>query len=105
MKPMKTTKSTLQLQSPIIITKEQAHKLLAESNNIVNVNFIKKDGSLRSMNCRRRVLKYLHGGKNTTTHMFNIINVFDMIKKEYRKINTDNLLSLTMNKIQYKVQI
>ena len=106
MKTTKTTKTT-ELTTTTFpstkITHEQAKKLLAESNNIVNVKFIKKDNTIRSMNCRRRVTSYLHGGHNTTAHMPNIVNVFDMIKKEYRKINTDNILLLTINKKKFQV--
>lgn len=100
---MQNKNQTQTIKSSRMITHEQAHKLLAESKNIVGVEFIKKDNSIRIMNCRRRVQKYLNGGKNTTAHMPNIINVFDMNKKEYRKINSDNILSLTINKEKYIV--
>ena len=100
---MKTTNTTTNINTVKIerISHEVAHKILAESNNIVGVEFIKKDNTTRIMNCRRRVQKYLNGGKNTTAHMPNIINVFDMTKKEYRKINSDNILSLKVNKTKY----
>jgi hypothetical protein len=90
-------------QTSTPITHQQAFELLKNSNNIINVKFIKKDGSLRSMNCRRKVISHLNGGRDTTRHIECILNVFDMIKKEYRKINTNNILNMTINKIKYNI--
>lgn len=68
--------------------------LIAESNGkIVNVTFIKKDGTQRVMTCRIGVTKHLKGGESTLDAE-QYLTVFDMVKKAYRAINKDTILSL-----------
>lgn len=66
--------------------------------------FIKKDGTLRTMNCRLGVKKYLKGG----TLKFNpsnkgLVVVCDMIKKDYRMININTIQSLKIGRKVYNV--
>lgn len=50
------------------------------------VTFTKKDGSIRKMNARTGVKKYLKGGVNLNSNPNHLI-VFDMAIKEYRTVD------------------
>lgn len=67
-----------------------------ESTNgkIFQVIFIKKDGTERRMVARLGVTKYLKGG-NATLDKNQYIIAFDMVKKAYRAINRDTIVSVT----------
>ena len=65
--------------------------------------FIKKDGSLRTMNCRLGVKKHLKGGElNHNPEDLNHLIVYDIIKKSYRTINLNTLKEITIKKETYK---
>ena len=69
-----------------------------------SVIFIKKDGTLRYMNCRLGVKKHLKGG----TLKFNpskkgLVVVFDTTKKAYRMINLNTVKSLKIGRKEYYV--
>lgn len=70
------------------------------------VEFTKKDGTKRIMNCRTGVKKYLsnNGKKIQITKPIDngILRVFDLQKNEYRSINLDTVNRITFNKITYK---
>lgn len=62
---------------------------------IFTVEFIKKDGSLRVMNCRLGVTKHLQGGelKHNPSDLNHLI-VYDMQSQGYRTINVNTLKSI-----------
>jgi len=72
-------------------------------SSIFNVKFVKKDGTLRSMNCRLKVHKHLKGGKNTTEHISKYLTVYDMQKQGYRNINLETIQELTILGHKYAV--
>jgi hypothetical protein len=58
----------------------------------------------RTMNARLGVKKYLRGGElKFNPDDFNLINVFDMVKKGYRFINADTIQSLKIGNKTYTV--
>lgn len=58
------------------------------NGKIFSVTFIKKDGTIREMNCRKGVRKYLSGGElHYKPSEYGLLPVFDMQKGEYRMIN------------------
>lgn len=62
--------------------------IMSTGAKIFTVQFIKKDGELRTMNCRLGVTSYLNGGKATIKNDGNpYVIVFDMQSKGYRCIN------------------
>jgi hypothetical protein len=61
----------------------------------INVVFYKKDGSLRTMNCRLGVTKHLKGGSSTLDKEKFLI-VYDMIKKGYRAIDKESIVSVSI---------
>jgi len=62
----------------------------------INVVFYKKDGTLRTMNCRLGVTKHLKGGECTLDKEKFLI-VYDMIKKGYRAIDKDSIVSVSVS--------
>ena len=61
-------------------------KILNSNGKIFTVEFLKKDGSLRTLNGRLGVKKYLKGGQCTLDQDQYII-VFDLQNKVYRAVN------------------
>lgn len=67
---------------------------LEKANGFVTVTFLKKDGSIRKMNCRMGVTKHLKGGESTLDAA-KYVTVFDMTKGEYRAVNRETILEIT----------
>ena len=69
------------------------------------VEFVKKDGTLRKMNCRTGVKKYLvKNGRTikTTPAIENgILKVYD-VKNGYRSINIDTIKTISIGGIKLK---
>ncbi len=76
-------------------------QLLADfvGNRIFNVEFIKKDGSIRTMNARLGVTRYVKG--NGPAKPPHLITVYDMNAKAYRCFSQDRVLSIKCNKIKF----
>ena len=67
-------------------------KLQSSKGKIFTVTFIKKDGTMRVMNCRLGVKKNLKGvGRRYNPDNFNLLSVYDMQKKAYRMINLETI--------------
>ena len=76
--------------------KEAIYKL---GGNFFTVTFIKKDGSLRVMNCRKGVKKGVKGvGLAFNPADYDLMPVFDMQNDGYRMINFATIQQLTINK-------
>lgn len=90
-----------------MINKNEAIDIIKNSKDIINVKFIKKDNTIRSMNCRSSVKKYLVPEDKRSRHISpdsQHIVVFDMNKSEYRKINIDTILSIKKKGVIYLVK-
>jgi hypothetical protein len=87
------------------ITKEQAIKVINSlKNDIFTVEFVKKNGDLRSMNCRLGVTKHLKGGEQAYEPSdYDLVCVFDMKKQAYRSINLNTLKTIKIKGEQYAV--
>jgi len=76
-----------------LLKKLETLEKVSENGKIFSVDFIKKDGSLRSLTCRKGVTKYLKGGENTTRHIKCLKNipvyqtVYSLEDEGYRNIN------------------
>lgn len=82
------------------MTTDQAAKTILQSNGkIFTVTFIKRTtNEVRVMNCRLGVVKHLKGGElayDPASHK--LINVYDMLKKQYRSIAIEGIQQLTIN--------
>jgi len=65
--------------------------------------FVKKDGSIRSINARLGVQKNLKGGNNGASNKNALMTVYDMSAKGYRMINLATLQQLTVGGTVYSV--
>lgn len=68
-------------------------RILNSNGKIMTVKFIKKDGSLRVMNCRLGVTKHLKGG-TSTLNPDRFITVYDLKNEGYRAIDKDTILDV-----------
>ena len=65
---------------------------MVSNGRVFSANFVKKDGTIRTINCRTGVVKHLKGGTLAFDPISrNLIPVFDMIKNGYRFIGFDRL--------------
>lgn len=68
-------------------------------NTFFHVEFIKKDGSLRKMNCRLNVKKGVKGtGMSYNPIEKGLLPVWDLEKKNFRMINIKTITSLKIRK-------
>lgn len=72
---------------------EFIEKILRSNGKIMTIKFIKKDGSLRVMNCRLGVTKHLKGGTSTLDPE-KFITVYDLKSEGYRAINKESILDV-----------
>ena len=74
-------------------------------NKIFTAEFLKKDGTLRKMNCRLGVTKHLKGGElKYNPDEYNYLPVFDLQAGEYRTINLNTLKKLTVEGVTYDIE-
>ena len=63
--------------------------------SIFTAKFVKKDGSVRVINCRREVKKHLAGGERAWDfEKKGYVNVYDLQAEGYRVINLSTLIEL-----------
>lgn len=92
-------------QNQQTLSRDQAEYIIRNSSDIINVKFIKKDGSLRSMNCRVHVKIGLSDNPNKRVIKDDKhITVYDMLSKGYRKINIDTIQSIKKYGVSYIVK-
>lgn len=73
-----------------------------KDGKIFSVKFIKKDGSIRVMNCRLNTTKGKNGkGMNYNPIEKSLLPVYDMTNKGYRMVNIRTILSLTIKGNHY----
>lgn len=65
---------------------------VADGGKFFSCEFLKKDGSVREMNCRAGVTVHLKGGEKTLTP--NYLCVYDVQAKGYRSINPDTVIKV-----------
>lgn len=88
-----------------ITTLKDLKDLLDSTNGtIFSVKFIKKDGSIREMQCRTGVTKHLRGGESTIAHIEDLYGVFDVAKKAYRCFYLNTVLEVTVAGRKIKMQ-
>lgn len=76
-------------QVPAALNRAFLHSFLAKQDGkFVSVEFVKLDGSLRTMNGRLGVRKHLVGGSNTVMASDRpYLTIYDMKSKGYRTLN------------------
>lgn len=69
-----------------------------ESGKIFSATFEKKDGTIRTINCRRAVKKGVKGvGMSFDPMSRGLMVVYDMQKKSFRMINLKTLIEVKVN--------
>ena len=69
--------------------------IAANGGKFMTIVFVKKDGSLRKMNGRIGVKRYLKGGVNKNPQLHNTqIVMWDTTAKGYRTINMDTVTEI-----------
>jgi hypothetical protein len=90
------------------ITTDKAKELIRETNGqIFSSTFIKKNGQHRLLTGRLKVSKGLKEDAKPRPYepsKYNLICVYDMTKQGYRMININTLLTLSINKNNYKIK-
>ena len=72
------------------------------SGKIFTAEFIKKDKTRRTINCRTNVKKFTNGkGLNFDPIAKNLLPVYDLKVKDYRFINLSTLISVTIKGQKY----
>lgn len=85
------------------MTRDEKLELLKSSEGkIFKIAFTKADGTLREMVARLGVNKHLRGGEDSTAHLKQYLNVFDMTKQAYRKVNLDTLKMFKYGAVNYQ---
>jgi|TARA_R110002167_G_scaffold11668_2_gene50911 hypothetical protein len=77
-----------------------------QQGKIITVSFIKKDGSVRHLNGRFGVSKYLKTGDNynwTYNYDRHYLTIFDMKKLSYRIINLKTVLTVQAQGNRYLI--
>lgn len=96
------------------ITKVDVPSIIASIPNgaIFTVTFVKKDKTVRTMNCRKGVAcGLIPNARPKAPNPANIVTVYDMAlaktskgKSAYRCINTDTVLSIKAEKQEFEVK-
>lgn len=91
------------------ISRQDAVKLIrSQGHKVFSVQFVKKDGSLRDMNCRLKVKSHWKtedgSGRKYDPADYKLICVFDMQKEEYRSVNVETLRQVKAGGQVYTVE-
>lgn len=79
---------------------------------IFNITWIKKDGSIRNANVRRKVTRYLKGGKGSASKSNSLLHVYLMPKmlghtfhheSGYRSVNLETIKQISIDGHTYNV--
>jgi hypothetical protein len=89
----------------VTVTREKLFKLMQDQQGrFFSVVFRKKDNTLRKINGRLGVKKYLKGGKNMVVRYDNPYETtFDVHSMGYRTVNLHTVCSVFANNYKYTV--
>lgn len=88
------------------VTNQQLKAIISgiETTRMFSVTFVKKNGEVRDMNCMLGVKKHLRGGQQSYDPAeYNLLTVFDLVKKDYRNINFTQLVGAKIDGEVYHV--
>ena len=91
----------------ITITTNKAKELIRETNGLIfSSTFIKKDNTIRTLTARLGKRYKSKTGKEAPykASNYNLLPVYDMRIKAFRMLNFNTLLTLTINKTNYKIK-
>ena len=90
----------------ITINTDKAKELIRDTNGLIfSSTFIKKDNTIRTLTCRLGKRYKSKTGKQAPykPQNYNLLPVYDMRIKAFRMLNFNTLLTLTINKNNYKI--
>ena len=90
-----------------IINTDRAKELISQSNGrIFSTTFIKKDNTLRTLTARLGKKYKSKTDRNAPykAQNYNLMHLYDMRKKDFRMLNFNTLLTLTINKTKYTIK-
>ena len=89
----------------VVISDVELHNIVdyvREKGVIFSATFIKKDGSLRRMNCRVGVRKYVKGvGMSYNPIERDLLPVYDLVNRGYRTVNLKTVKSVRLGNVEY----
>ena len=89
------------------INKHKAKELIKQSKGLIFVaTFTKKCGTHRLMNARLK--KYISKTSRKAPYKaedYNLIPIYDMKSKGWRSLNLNTLITLSINKTKYKINL
>ena len=88
------------------INRNKAKELIKESKGLIfSTTFVKKDNTIRTLTSRTGK-QYTPTGKKAPYKPsdYNLIPLYDMRKKDFRMLNLNNLLTLSINKTKYIIK-
>jgi len=92
--------------SPVQIVKPSDVIKIVGDGRIFSATFVKKDGTIRVMNCRRGVSKGVTGeGLKFNPADKQLLGVFDMHKDQHRFINLQTLQRIQSGGQVYEVRV
>lgn len=76
------------------------------NNSFFTVEFFKRNGELRTMNCRKGVTKHLtpNPTRQKAEMPDNMVTVYDVQSKGYRHINTNTTIRISAERHVYEVR-
>ena len=90
------------------INKTKAKELIKESKGkIFSTSFIKKDNTIRTLTGRLQVTQYLKENAKKQPYKpsdYNLQPVYDLKAKDYRMLNLNTLITLSINKTKYIIK-
>lgn len=73
--------------------------IAAAGGTFFAVTFVKRDGTVRVMNCRSGVRKNTNGG-TSSLNSDKYFTVYDVQRKGFRAVNKDTILSVRVNGVE-----
>ncbi len=89
------------------ITTDRAKELIKESKGLIfSTTFIKKDNTVRTLTARTGKKYKSKTGKEAPykAQNYNLLPLYDMRIKDFRMLNFNTLLTLTINKTKYTIK-
>lgn len=85
-----------------MINAEKFIRAAGKRGRIFSITFVKRDGSIRNMNCRLGVTRYLKGTGSTVRT--GVVTVYDLQKKQYRSVRPETVLRIKVRGSNFVVQ-
>jgi hypothetical protein len=85
-----------------MINAEKFINAAGRRGRIFSITFVKRDGSIRNMNCRLGVTKYIKG--TGTAARTGVVTVYDLQKKQYRSIRPETVLRIKVRQSNFHIQ-